>query len=267
VTRTAFLIAIATATFALLPASAADGDPTFKSDVALARVDAQVVDRSNRAITGLHAEDFILKEAGQPREIRNFLSEDMPIDLVLLLDVSGSMRPHVERIAAAAHQALQVFGKNDRFAIMVFDRYTRVRLPFRGSREELERGLETLLRQESFNGGTDITRGLLDACQYIQKEGRRDARRAIVILTDDQTERDRDEVAVNRALRRADAVLSALIAPDAMQGLYGGTGGGRRGGRSGGSYPGSGGGGWPGTGGGGWPGGAAIRMLRFVSGE
>lgn len=57
---------------------------------------------------------------------------------------------------------------------------------------------------------------MLDAASYIERNGRRDARRAIVILTDDQTERDRNETAVSRALSRAECVLSALIAPDAL---------------------------------------------------
>jgi len=57
-------------------------------------------------------------------------------------------------------------------------------------------------------------------------------------VTDDQTEFNRDEAGVGRAFERADAVLSALIAPDAMAGRHGGGG-----------YPGGGGG--PSVGGGG----------------
>ncbi|MCU1274659.1 MAG: von Willebrand factor, type, partial [Bryobacterales bacterium] len=139
----------------------------------------------------------------------------MPVDLVLLLDVSRSMEPHVQRIAAAAHQALGVLGDQDRIAIMVFDRATRVRLAF-GNRQDAERELERVLDQEAFDGGTDIKRGLLDAANYMARHARHDARHAMVILTDDQTERDRDDAAVLRALTRADCVLSALIAPDAL---------------------------------------------------
>src|SRR5580698_7875284 len=186
--------------------AAGDDDVTFRSDVSLVRVDAQVVDSTNRAITHLHAGDFVLREDGRVVPIRNFASENMPVDVLFLLDVSGSMRPHVQRIADASGEALTVLGKDDRMAIMVFDRYTRVRLPFNSSRQEVRRGFDNLLRQETFNGGTDITRAMLDAADYIRREGRRDARRAIVILTDDQTEFDRDDVAVGRALAHANAV-------------------------------------------------------------
>ena len=200
----------------LLLATPDDTDVVFRSDVSLVRVDVQVLDRDNRAITGLEAGDFILREQGRPQPIRNFAREDMPVDLLFLFDVSASMRPHVERIASAAHQALGVLGPNDRVAIMVFDRAMRLRMPFRSSRSEVERELENMLDQESFHGGTDITRALVAAANYVELHARREARRAIVILTDDQTEFERDDARVGRALEQADAVLSALIAPDAM---------------------------------------------------
>src|SRR5258705_6532298 len=125
----------------LLLTAFADDEVIFRSDVSLVRVDAQVLDRSNRAITGLKVTDFVLREEGQPREIRNFASENMPVDVLLLLDVSGSMQPHVQRISSAAHDALQTMGKDDRFAIMVFDRQTRVPLPFRNNRAGVGREL------------------------------------------------------------------------------------------------------------------------------
>ncbi len=214
--RAAYLLALATAAAAMLPAQS-EGDFVYRSDVSLVRVDAQVVDRSNRAITGLQAEDFVLREEGKPQPIRHFGTEDTPVDVLLLLDVSGSMRSHVERIASASSQALRVLGPDDRVGVMVFDRSTRLRLPFRNNPREVARRLETIVSDEGFNGGTDITSALLDAAQYVGREARHSARRAIVILTDDQTERDRDEETVSRALMQADAVLTVLLAPDAMR--------------------------------------------------
>ena len=229
-----------------LPAFGDETNVVFRSDVSLVRVDVQVLDRENRAITGLQAEDFVLRDEGRVQQIRNFAREEMPLDVLFLLDVSASMRPHVERIASAAHDAFRVLGANDRIAIMVFDRAMRLRMPFRTGKQEVERELERMLRDESFHGGTDITRALLAAANYVEMHGRREARRAIVILTDDQTEFERDEPAVAHALQRADAVLSALIAPDAMRNRTYSPRGGRGGSYPGGTYPG---GGWPGSGG------------------
>lgn len=239
-----------------MSAFAADTDPVFRSDVSLVRVDAQVVDRNNRAITGLSAEDFVLTENGKVQEIRNFEKEEMPVDVLLLLDVSGSMRPHVERIATAADGALRELSEQDRVAIMVFDRSTRVRLPFRNSLQDVSRELNYLINQETFDGGTDITRALFDAAAFMRRDARPHARHAIVILTDDQTERGRDEAGVGRALAQSDTVLSALIAPDAMHSGRVGMGGG--GWPGGGGRRGGGGMGWPGGGGMGGPLGGII---------
>src|SRR6516162_5242880 len=84
--------------------TADDNSVVFRSDVSLVRVDTQVLDRNNRAITGLSARDFVLRADGKVQDIRNFAREDMPVDVVLLFDVSASMRPHVERIAFAARE-------------------------------------------------------------------------------------------------------------------------------------------------------------------
>jgi VWFA-related protein len=225
-------------------AAAGDDQVVFKSDVAMTRVDSQVVDRDGRAITGLQAGDFILRVDGGVVPIRNFASENMPIDILLLLDVSGSMQPHVQRIASAAEQALNVLAEKDRVAIMVFDTSTRVRLPFRSSHGEVTGELNRLLRSERFNRGTRITSALLDAAKYVQREARPEARRAIVILTDDETQDEANEGRVESALARANAVLSFLQAPYEQPGM----GGGRRRG------PWGHGGGWPGGGGIGFPG-------------
>ena len=239
-------------------AFAGDDNVVFRDDVALSRVDAQVVDRDGRAITGLEARDFVLRVDGKVQPIKNFASESMPIDILLLLDVSGSMRPHVERIAEAARQALNVLAPQDRIAILVFDTRARERLPFSNSRGDVMEELDHIVRSERFNGGTRITTALIEAASYVQRHARPDARRAVVILTDDETQDSEDEPRVENALSRADSILSFLQAPyePPTAGMPGG------GHRRGGAWPGGGGigfpgggGGWPGGGGGGWPGG------------
>ncbi len=249
------LVSTSLALSILTGVSAYADDPVFKSDVAMTRVDAQVVDRNGRPITGLQKSDFVVKVDGHIQPIRNFASENMPIDILLLLDVSGSMEPHVEKIARAAHQALRVLADKDRVAIMVFDTSTRVRLPFTGNLDDVASELNHVLRAEHFNGGTRITNSLVSAATYVGRQARPEARRAIVILTDDETQDSEDEPRVESALARANTVLSFLEAPYEVPTMSGrgvprrhgtwGSGGGV-------GFPG-GGGGWPGGGGGGWP--------------
>ena len=236
-------------------------DVVFKSDVAMTRVDAQVLDRNGRAVAGLETNDFVLRMNGTVLPIRKFASENMPIDIVLLLDVSGSMQPHVERIAAAAHEALNQLADKDRIAIMVFDTSTRVRLPFESDHTQITRALNRLINREGFNGGTRITSAMVNAANYLEREARPDARRAVVILTDDETQDAEDEARVEQALAHANAVLSFLQAPYDSPGMGGG-GGRRRGtwGGGGGGLPG--GGGWPGRGGIGFPGGGPVVLGR-----
>jgi VWFA-related protein len=209
---------------------AAQEDVVFRSDTTLVRVDVQVLDQNNRAISGLDAEAFVLREQGQVRAVKNFVREDMPIDLLFLIDVSGSMRPHVERMAEAARRSLPSLRREDRVAVMVFDRQSRVRMPFRPGHNEAQREFDNLLRSETFNGGTDITRAMFDAATFMKRQARKEARRAIVLLTDDQTEFNADEAGVVRSLQQAETVMSVLLVP-AMVPRGMGTGGNpRRGG-------------------------------------
>jgi hypothetical protein len=227
----------------------ADDPVVFKSDVALSRVDAQVVDRDGRSVSGLGVRDFVLRVDGKITPIKNFDSESMPMDILFLLDVSGSMRPHVERMADAAASALRVLSNQDRVAIEVFDTMTRERLPFTNDRNAVNSELRHLVRWEGFNGGTRITSAMISAANYVQRHARPDARRAIVILTDDETQDGENEPRVEAALSKAGAVLSFLEAPYDPPSISQ-----RSPIPSGPRVPWPG-GGWPGSGGGGIPGG------------
>ncbi len=196
----------------LLHGAGEENTPVFRSDVAVGRIDVLVLDGSRRPISGLLKDDFVLRQDGKPIPIREVGYEDLPVDVLLLLDVSGSMRVHVQKVASASHEALAVLGNQDRVSIMVFDTRTRVRLPFRQDLTDVERRLDEVVRHEGFNGGTDINRALLDAAAYIEREGRRQTRHAIVIVTDDQA-LPCNQPRVLSALDKADAVLMVLLAP------------------------------------------------------
>ncbi|MCA1620012.1 MAG: VWA domain-containing protein [Acidobacteria bacterium] len=86
----------------------------------LARVQARVTDRTGRAVTGLAAKDFTVTEGGVERAVRDVQPTTAPFNLVLLLDVSGSVEERIDFIRKAALAFLNTAGPHDRIAIVSF---------------------------------------------------------------------------------------------------------------------------------------------------
>lgn len=86
----------------------------------LARVQARVTDRNGRALAGLTARDFTVVEDGVERAVREVTPTTAPFDLVLLLDVSGSVEERLDFIRKAALNFAEAAGAQDRIAIISF---------------------------------------------------------------------------------------------------------------------------------------------------
>jgi Ca-activated chloride channel family protein len=86
----------------------------------LARVQARVTDRNGRAVSGLTAKDFTVTEDGAERAVREVRPATAPFNLVLLLDVSGSVEERIDFIRKAALNFLNTASPQDRIAIVSF---------------------------------------------------------------------------------------------------------------------------------------------------
>jgi hypothetical protein len=193
----------------------------------MGRIDAQVLDRDSLSIADLSKNDFVLRSYEHNIPVRSLRYEDLPVDVLMLLDVSGSMRVQVERVANASQRALSVLAPHDRVAVMVFTTGTSVRLKFSEPDEKVAKKLDDIANG-NFGGGTDIHGALMEAAEYVGREARREARRAIVIVTDDQARAvNRERVAA--ALSEADTVVMALLAPLVLEASGGPVGGPPRG--------------------------------------
>src|SRR5215510_16300899 len=121
--------------FILLPAraalvqQAAAGGPTFHAGVALVKVDAQVVGHNGRVVPGLTPEDFEIFDDDRPQKIAHFGQDAEPLDLMLLLDISGSMHRNLEQMAVTAEAALKQLYPSDRVAVALFAKRAEVREP------------------------------------------------------------------------------------------------------------------------------------------
>ena len=70
---------------------------TFRSEVRYIRVDAQVL-KGSQPVIDLKRDDFHILDEGVAQPITNFASEDVPLDIILLLDVSSSTTPIEQEI-------------------------------------------------------------------------------------------------------------------------------------------------------------------------
>jgi VWFA-related protein len=143
------------------------------------RLNASVTDRSGRAISGLAASDFIVLENGKERKITDVAPTNAPFNLVLLLDVSGSVEERIDFVRKAARNFLNTASPQDRIAIISFRDDVQVISDFTTDRSLLS---ERLNKIEA--GGSTA---LYDALAYVlveQLKPLRGERTAVVILSD-----------------------------------------------------------------------------------
>lgn len=189
----------------------AQDSATFRTGVSLVHIDAEVTSAEGRIVSGLGKDDFRIFDDGKEEPIRGFSAGDAALDLILLFDVSGSMRPKVQQVVSAAREGMAELRQGDRVAVMVFDTKTRVVLPFTSDLDRVEHSMREELPRERYNGGTFIQSAVSEAARSFLRTKRTERRRAILIVTDNLGQRTRRESTVIRELWEADALLTALV--------------------------------------------------------
>jgi len=145
----------------------------------LMRVNASVTDYHGRAIAGMQLSDFAVYEDGAERKIVNVTPTTEPFNLVLLLDVSGSVEERIDFIRKAARDFLNTASPQDRISIISFRDDIQVISGFSTDRSMLSKKLDDI----DAGGAT----ALYDALGYILSDTLkplRGDRTAIVILSD-----------------------------------------------------------------------------------
>ena len=81
------------------------GQPTFRSGVAIVRIDASVMD-GNRPVAGLTKDNFTITDNGIPQTIDTVSLDTVPLGLMLLLDTSESLAGDaMSALASAARES------------------------------------------------------------------------------------------------------------------------------------------------------------------
>jgi VWFA-related protein len=145
----------------------------------LMRVNASVTDRNGRAIAGMGNSDFAVYEDGSERKVVDVAPSTEPFNLVLLIDVSGSVEERIDFIRKAARDFLKTASPQDRISIISFHDDIKIISTFSTDRSLLSKKLDEL----DAGGAT----ALYDALGYTLVDTLkplRGERTAVVILSD-----------------------------------------------------------------------------------
>lgn len=145
----------------------------------LMRVNASVTDRNGRAIHGMRVADFSVYEDGNERKIVNVTPTSEPFNLVLLLDVSGSVEERIDFIRKAARDFLNTASPQDRISIISFRDDIQVISGFSTDRRLLSKKLDEIDAGGATALYDSIAYTLVDTLKPLRGE-----RTAIVVLSD-----------------------------------------------------------------------------------
>jgi VWFA-related protein len=145
----------------------------------LMRVNASVTDRNGRAIPGMRNSDFAVYEDGSERKIVDVTPATEPFNLVLLLDVSGSVEERIDFIRKAARDFLNTASPQDRISIISFRDDIKIISGFSTDRSLLSKKLDELDAGGATAMYDALAYTLVDTLKPLRGE-----RTAVVILSD-----------------------------------------------------------------------------------
>lgn len=170
---------IALASLAARTRALQDTPPAFRARVDAVRVDA-LVTRDARPLAGLTPADFELLDNGVRQSVTYLGVEAVPVNVLLMLDVSQSVAgDRLRSLAAAGRAVVDALRPIDRAAILSFSNAIVERVPLTADRQRLETELDRLSA-----GGTT---SLYDAaCAGLLLADSRQARTLLLIFSDGQ---------------------------------------------------------------------------------
>lgn len=180
-------------------------DKPIQMDVSLVLVNATVSDPNDRLVTGLEKENFRVFEDGKEQEIATFSSEDVPISIGVIFDMSGSMADKIGRAREAALQFLRTANPLDEFFMVSFNDRAQLTSRFTSSVDELQNRM-------MFTAAKGQT-ALLDAI-YLglsQMRAASNGKRALLIISDGGDNHSRySEKDIRNFMKEADCQLYVM---------------------------------------------------------
>jgi len=156
-----------------------DGDNVIRLEGRLVNLNVKATDRAGRIVPDLKKEDFLVFEDGVQQEVTHFEPITAPVNLVLLLDLSGSTEGKMKVLKKAARKFIDSLSRGDRIAVAAFTRRFYLISSFTTDYELLKDRIDDIENRHSGTAYYDAMWAALDLFDAVKE-----TRKAIVVLTD-----------------------------------------------------------------------------------
>jgi Ca-activated chloride channel family protein len=167
----------------MLPVPASD--PPIRADTRMVLVPVTVTDRSGKTVTGLLQDQFELFEDNAPREITSFSIDQQAFSVMVVFDLSGSMRYEIQRSLSALNAFFDLLEPADQVAMVTFAGAPVLRHDFSS---DLDAARQSLLH-EQVGGGTALVDAIYMGLSKVQAAG--NPRKALLVISDGEDNQSR----------------------------------------------------------------------------
>ena len=180
-------------------------DARIRVDVNLVLVPATVTDPMNRLVTGLEKENFEVYDNNVGQVIKSFSTEDAPVTIGIVFDLSGSMTSKFARARKALSEFLRTSNPLDEFFVVGFNDRPAVIVDYTSDVDDVEARM-VMLKPENRTA-------LIDAVYLAVnklRQGKYD-RKALLIVSDGGDNRSRyTEGELRRIVRESDVQIYSI---------------------------------------------------------
>lgn len=155
--------------------------PQFRVGVNTVSVAVTLLDEKGRLVTGLDEDNFTIFEDGVEQDIEFFAHGELPLKMVILLDVSTSMRQKLPMAQEAAIGFVGSLKPGDEVQVVEFGERVLTLVEFTSDFDDVANAI----RSTKVKGATALYRAMYVSIKDLEAY-RRDAldRRAVVVLSD-----------------------------------------------------------------------------------
>jgi Ca-activated chloride channel family protein len=177
----------------------------IRKNVDLVLVPVTVTDKSNRLITGLDRQNFQVFDGKEVQQLRHFSSEDAPVSIGVLLDISASMNSKIEWAREAVMDLLKASNRQDEFFLIAFADVPQLLKDFSQNLDEVQNNLMFIAPK----GQTSLLDAIFLGINNVKKA--KYQRKALVIISDGDDNHSRyTETDIKSLVKEADVLVYSI---------------------------------------------------------